>query len=74
MNLILVLSIISSSISKNLKAFKNTIENYIQNDIGDDLDSLPALSMFSLLRNVSLEKIGTDEEDYEHRYMKRLIL
>ena len=94
-NLILVLSIISSSIdfqknicrqtsevletlevfreviylnvyiSKNLKAFKNTIENYIQNDIGDDLDSLPALSMFSILRNVSLEKIGTDEEDYE---------
>jgi cellulose biosynthesis protein BcsQ len=64
-NLILVLSIISSSISKNLKAFKNTIENYIQNDIDDDLDSLPALSMFSLLRNSSLEKIGTDEEDPE---------
>jgi len=59
-NLILVLSIISTSFRKKLTAFKNAIEDYIQNDIGGDLDSLPALSMFSLLRNSSLEKIGTD--------------
>jgi cellulose biosynthesis protein BcsQ len=64
-NLILVLSIISSSFSKNLKAFETVIEEYIQNNIGDDLDSLPALPIFSLQRNASLEKLGTDEEDSE---------
>jgi cellulose biosynthesis protein BcsQ len=64
-NLIFVLSIISTSFSKNLKAFENVIEDYIQNNIGDDLESLPALPILSLQRNASLEKIGTDEEDSE---------
>ncbi|MCK5524238.1 MAG: ParA family protein [Thiomargarita sp.] len=63
MNLVLVLSIISGSFSKNLKAFENVIKDYIQNNIGDDLENLPPLCY--LLRNVSLEKIGTDEEDSE---------
>jgi MinD-like ATPase involved in chromosome partitioning or flagellar assembly len=62
-NLIFVLSIISTSFSKNLKAFENVIEDYIQNNIG--LESLPALPILSLQRNASLEKIGTDEEDSE---------
>ena len=53
----------TSSFSKNLKAFENVIEDYIYNNIGDDLNSLPALPMYYLQRNVSLEKIGTGEED-----------
>ncbi|MEN8219777.1 MAG: ParA family protein [Pseudomonadota bacterium] len=64
-NLILVLSIISTSFSKNLKAFEKVIEEYIQNNIGDDLESLPALPILSLQRNASLEKIGTEDEDPE---------
>ena len=62
-DLILVLSIISSSFTKALKAFNDEIDSYIQNSIEDDLESLPALPVFSLARYPSLEKIGTADED-----------
>jgi len=62
-DLILVLSIISSSFTKALKAFNDEIDSYIQNSIEDDLESLPALPVFSLARYPSLEKIGTTDED-----------
>jgi len=62
-DLILVLSIISSSFTKALKAFNDEIESYIQNSIEDDLESLPVLPVFSLARYPSLEKIGTSDED-----------
>ena len=64
-NLILVLALISNSFSKKLKTFENLIEDYLQNNIGDDLESLPTLPILYLQRNVSLEQIGTDEEDSE---------
>jgi cellulose biosynthesis protein BcsQ/GTPase SAR1 family protein len=65
-NLILVLALISTSFSNSLKAFENVIEDYIQNNISDDINSsLPALPIFALQRHPSLEKVGTDEEDPE---------
>ena len=62
-DLILVLSIISSGFTKTLNTFNDEIESYIQNSIEDDFGTLPALPVFSLTRNTSLEKIGTMDED-----------
>jgi MinD-like ATPase involved in chromosome partitioning or flagellar assembly len=63
MDLLLVLSIISSSFTKALKEFNYKIESYIQDSVEEDMESLPALPTFSLARYPSLEKIGTSEED-----------
>jgi cellulose biosynthesis protein BcsQ len=62
-NLILVLSILSSSFSKELSIFRDKINEYIQSNIEDELTSLPALPIFYLSRYPSLEKVGTDDED-----------
>ncbi len=62
-DLILVLSIISSSFTKALNAFNDEIDTYIQNNIADDLEALPVLPVFSLGRYTLLEKIGTIDED-----------
>lgn len=62
-DLLLVLSIISSSFTKALNEFNDEIESYIQNTIEDDFGTIPALPVFSLARYPSLEKIGTMEED-----------
>jgi len=64
-DLILVLSIISSSFSKELKFFQGEIEDYVQIAIDEKLGSLPVIPTYYLQRYTSLEKIGTDEEDPE---------
>lgn len=62
-NIITVLSIISSSFSRELGLFKEKIYDYIQTSILEDYDSMPALPIYCLSRYPSLEKIGTADED-----------
>lgn len=62
-DLILVLSIISSGFTKALNTFSDEIESYTRDNIEDEFGTLPALPVFSLARNTSLEKIGTPDED-----------
>ncbi len=61
--IILVLSIIQTSFNKELKLFINQIDEYIQSNVSDALDNLPALPSLYLSRDPSLEKIGTENED-----------
>jgi cellulose biosynthesis protein BcsQ len=62
-NLILVLSIISSSFNQVFTSFCDNINKYIQANISGNLDSIPALPMVYLSRYPSLERIGTDDEE-----------
>jgi len=64
-NLILVLSIISSSFNKELSSFRDKVFEHIQTSMEGELDSMPALPVFYLSRYPSLERIGTEEEDPE---------
>ena len=64
-DIIIVLSIISSSFNRELKSFQNIIDEYIQTSLDDELESLPALPAYYLSRYSSLEKIGTPNEDLE---------
>ncbi|HEY3309623.1 MAG TPA: hypothetical protein VGJ93_14310 [Desulfuromonadaceae bacterium] len=62
-SVMLALSIVSSSYSKSLASFKDKVYNYINNELSDDLSGIPAIPIFCLSRQPSLEKIGTDDED-----------
>jgi cellulose biosynthesis protein BcsQ len=62
---ILVLSIISSSFTKQMQMFHSSVEQYIVTLLGDKLDSIPAIPEYYLSRYPSLEKIGTQDEDIE---------
>jgi len=64
--LILVNSILSISIKKNVKLFQEEVDTYIQDNLEENfLDSLPAIPVFSLQRYQTLEDIGTLNEDME---------
>jgi cellulose biosynthesis protein BcsQ len=62
-SLTLVLSIISSSFSRELGLFRERIYEYIESNLESNLESLPALPVYCLSRYASLEKIGTADED-----------
>lgn len=62
-NVILALSIISSSYSKALASFKDKVYEYIKNEFADEYSGMPAIPIYCLSRQTSLEKIGTDDED-----------
>jgi len=59
---IMVLSILSSSFSKQMEIFQTNFEEYILRNM-PDVDSLPVIPSHYLSRYPSLEKIGTEEED-----------
>ncbi|QTA91037.1 tyrosine-protein kinase family protein [Desulfonema magnum] len=61
--LLFVNSIISTSFNRRMDSFREEIDTYIQNNLGNELDSLPALPVFGLSRNNFLEDIGTSYED-----------
>ncbi len=61
--LIFVNSIISRHFNKKVASFREEIDAYIQTNLENELDSLPAPPVFGLSRNNFLEDIGTPDED-----------
>ena len=59
--LIFVNSVISSF--KWEESFREEIDIYVQNNLKNDLDGLPALPVFGLSRHKMLENLGTSDED-----------
>ena len=64
-NIVLALSIISSSFNKALVNFKDKVYEYINNEFTNDQSGIPAIPVYCLSRQSILEKIGTDDEDPE---------